>query len=60
MKSKLKGGIESIVGLIVIVGIVIALIIAAVLPAADQAADLGQQGTNKLDSLGEAISGNED
>lgn len=57
MNKKLKGGIEGIVALIIIVGIVIALIIATILPATREAKALGDQGTTKISNLGDAIGG---
>ena len=52
---KLKGGIETIIALVIIVGIVLALIIATVLPITDQSQELGEAGVNKIDSLTSAI-----
>lgn len=57
MKKKLKGGIESIIALIIIVGIVVALIIAAVLPIAREGRELGQAGTDKLGTLTDKVNG---
>lgn len=56
MKKKLKGGIEGIVALIILVGIVIALIIATVLPAAKEASAIGAEGEDRLSDLRGTIS----
>ena len=60
VKTKLKGGIETIIiATVILVGIVIALIIAVVLPAANETKELGETGTGKIDDLRGAISGEE-
>lgn len=59
MEAKQKGGIETIVGTVILVGIVIALIIATVLPAAKETKELGETGTGKIGDLRGAISGEE-
>ena len=55
MKKKLKGGIESIIALIIIVGIVVALIIATVIPMARQGKELGDGGTTRISTLKSTI-----
>ncbi len=55
MKNKLKGGIESIIALVIIVGIVIALIIATVIPIAREGKDVGDKSQNRLSTLGDKI-----
>lgn len=49
--KKMNGGIETIVGTVILVGIVIALIIATILPAAKETEALGDAGTGRIDGL---------
>lgn len=51
MRKMLKGGIETIIALIIIVGLVLALIIAVVVPMAGGTAELGSTGTAGLKEL---------
>ncbi len=57
MKNKLKGGIETIIAVVVLVGLVIALIIGAILPVAEEGVELGSAGTNKLSGLTDVVEG---
>ena len=55
MKMKQKGGVETIIATVILVGIVIALIIATVLPAANETKQLGDTGKTKIGDLTEII-----
>ncbi|MBP3284813.1 MAG: hypothetical protein J6M02_04880 [Clostridia bacterium] len=55
MKKKLKGGIETIIALIIIVGLVLALIISVVVPMAGSTKDLGDEGTAGLKQLQQSM-----
>ena len=55
--KKLKGGIESIIAVIILAGIVIALIIAVVLPIANKTRDVGSAGKGNMEELTKKISG---
>ena len=57
MKNKLKGGIETILAVVILTGIVIALIIAAVLPTVEGGNDLAKTATNQLSDLDIKIQG---
>lgn len=57
MKTKLKGGIETIIAIIIITGIVIALIISTILPNAEQIKGVGQEAGGKINSLADKIAG---
>jgi len=59
MRNKLRGGVETIIATIILVGIVIALIIATVLPAANETKQLGESGTTKIGDLRGTITGEE-
>ena len=59
MKRKLKGGIESIIALVIIVGIVVALIIATVLPNANSIKSTSDAGNSRIDKLTTIIGGEE-
>ena len=48
MKKKLKGGIESVIAVIIIAGIVVALLVAAVVPMAKDGDELLQDTTSAL------------
>ena len=56
MKEKLKGGIDSIVGLVILVGLVIAGIIVAIVPLIDQGEDLASTATGGMGGLQSIIS----
>lgn len=56
MKEKLKGGIDSIVGLVILVGLVIAGIIVAIVPLIDQGEDLASTATSGMSGLQSIIS----
>ena len=56
MKKKLKGGIETIIAIVILVGLVIALICAAVIPTMEAGEDLAGTAVNKLNTLGTTIS----
>ncbi len=49
--QKLKGGIESIIGLIILVGLLIALIVVAIIPMMNKTTEVGQGGINRMDGL---------
>lgn len=55
MGEKLKGGIESIIAVVILVGLVIALIIATVLPIAQEGKTIGEKGTDRLSELGDKL-----
>ena len=55
MRKKQKGGIETIIAVIVLTGIVVALIIAAVLPTVQGGNDLSKSATGRLSALDEKI-----
>ena len=46
-----KGGIESIIGVVLLVAIVIGLIIAAIIPMTQSVRDTGLEGKTKIDNL---------
>ena len=54
---KIKGGIESIVALIILVGLLIALIIAVVIPMMNETTNIGQAGMNRMGGLENAMKG---
>lgn len=56
MKSKIRGGIEGIIAVIVLAGLVVALIIAVILPSANTARDIGDTGKSTLSNLKDTIS----
>lgn len=58
MKSKLKGGIESIIATVIIAGIVVALICVTVIPIANQGEELTGTATEALVGLGNTIKPN--
>ena len=51
MRKKLKGGIETIIAVVILVGIVIALIISAVLPTVLEGQNLSEGAVNRLSEL---------
>lgn len=51
MKKKLKGGIETIVAIIIVTGIVVALIFGVVLPTATEGEELMGAATSELTGL---------
>ena len=53
--KKLKGGIESIVALVILVGIVVALIIAVILPMTSKTREMGEDGKLRMNNLAEQI-----
>ena len=55
--KKLKGGVESIVALMILVGLVIALIIAVILPMTQQTSEIGKEGTNRMSDLTKEMKG---
>ena len=55
MENKLKGGIETILAVVILTGIVVALIIAAVLPTVQGGNDLASSATDRLSALDEKI-----
>lgn len=55
--KKLKGGVESIIAVIILAGIVIALIIAVILPMTKQTSEIGQEGTNRMSNLTKEMKG---
>ena len=57
MIKKQKGGIETIIAVIILTGIVVALICAAVLPTVRGGNDLAQSAANRLGQLDAKISG---
>lgn len=57
MKNKLKGGIETIIAVIILTGIVVALILVGVLPTVEGGNDLAKSATGRLSSLNEKIQG---
>ena len=57
--KKIKGGIESIVALVIFVGLLVALIIAVVLPMTQTTSEIGNQGKENMTSLKNAIKGEE-
>ena len=59
MKKKLKGGIETILAVIILTGIVVALILVSVKPTADGASALTQKVTGKMSGLSTTIEANE-
>lgn len=48
MKNKLRGGMETIIALVIVVGIVVALLISTVVPMSNQGDQLIDATTNKL------------
>ena len=48
MKNKIKGGLETIIAIIIVTGIVVALIISAVIPTATSGDQLLQAGVSGL------------
>ena len=50
MKNKLKGGLESVIAVIIIVGLVVALLWAVVIPMATEGEGLINDTTNNLAS----------
>ena len=59
MIKKQKGGIETIIAVIILTGLVIALIIAAVLPTVTGGNNLARSATGRLGDLDQKISGAE-
>lgn len=57
--NKQKGGIETIIAVIILTGLVVALIIAAVLPTVEGGNDLAKTATGKMADLDITISGAE-
>lgn len=55
--KKLKGGIDSIIAVIILAGIVIALIIAVILPMTKQTSEIGQEGTSRMHNLTQEMKG---
>lgn len=55
MKKKLKGGIETIIAIVIIVGIVIALICVSVLPISKSSQQLTGTATSSLGKLQQTI-----
>ena len=55
--KKLKGGVESIVALMIIVGLVIALIIAVILPMTQQTSEIGKEGATRMTDLKNEMKG---
>lgn len=55
MKNTQKGGIETVIAVIILVGIVVALIISAVLPTVNEADKLSGTSVSKLSDLGETM-----
>lgn len=55
--KRLKGGVESIIAVIILAGIVIALIIAVIIPLATGIKDNGSQGKERVDTLTEEMRG---
>jgi len=51
MKKTKKGGIATVITVIIMVGIVLALIINAVIPMANEGRDTAQVGVNRLNEL---------
>ena len=56
MKNKLKGGIESIIAVIILSGLVIALIIAVILPSVKETSAMGDDATSRITNLRSTIS----
>ena len=57
MKNKIRGGIETIIAIIILTGIVVALIISAVLTNANATKNLSETGNKKLNSLTSVVIG---
>ena len=55
--KKLKGGIESIIAIIILVGLLIALIVAVVIPMMNKTTEVGQGGINRMDGLAKEMRG---
>ena len=55
MLKKQKGGIETIIAIIILTGLVVALIWSAVKPTVEGGNDLAKTATGKLSSLDEKI-----
>lgn len=51
MKKQLKGGIDSIIGLVILVGLVITGIVVAVIPIINQGEALGETATGAMSKL---------
>jgi len=51
-----KGGIETIIAVIILAGIVVALIITSILPAAKVTKEIGNTGTTTISDLKDTIS----
>lgn len=57
MKNVEKGGIASVIVVIIMVGIVLALIISTVIPMAQESRDTAQIGVDSLDDLQDRMGG---
>ena len=55
--KKLKGGIESIIAVIILAGIVIALIIAVILPMTKTTSEIGTEGKDRMSNLANEMRG---
>jgi hypothetical protein len=55
--KKLKGGIESIVAVVILVGIVVALIIAVILPMTSKTREMADGGTERMSELTKEMKG---
>ena len=55
--KKLKGGIESIIAVVILAGIVIALIIAVILPMTKETSEMGNEGTERMSNLADEMRG---
>ena len=53
--KKLKGGIESIIAVVILAGIVIALIIAVILPMVKTTSQIGEDGKGRMNGLAEQL-----
>lgn len=53
--KKIKGGVESIIAVIILAGIVIALIIAVIVPLATGIKNTGAEGKGRVDTLTEKM-----
>jgi len=52
MNEKLKGGIETIIAIIIVTALVIVLIISVIVPMATRTNALGSQGVSDISALG--------
>ena len=57
MREKQKGGIETIIAVIILTGIVVALIWGSVKPTVEGGQDLAKTATGRMSELDEQISG---